>query len=125
MTPERWARLKSVFDEALALHSHARGDFVWRACVGDSSLARSAIALLSYHGMPTSLLCGPAMALDDIPAIVAAELRTFAEGEIVAQRFRIERFLAEGGMGEVYAAEDLELNEMVALKTVRPALAAD
>ena len=40
-------------------------------------------------------------------------------GDIVAERFRITRFLAVGGMGEVYEAEDLELSESVALKTIR------
>ncbi len=43
----------------------------------------------------------------------------FAKGQILAGRFRILRFVARGGMGEVYEAEDLELNERVALKTVR------
>ncbi len=37
-------------------------------------------------------------------------------GELVADRFRIVRFLAEGGMGEVYEAEDTVLSERVALK---------
>lgn len=37
-------------------------------------------------------------------------------GELVADRFRIVRFIAEGGMGEVYEAEDTELRERVALK---------
>ena len=32
---------------------------------------------------------------------------TFAEGQIVADRFRIVRFIASGGMGELYEAEDL------------------
>ncbi|NTV80297.1 MAG: serine/threonine protein kinase, partial [Candidatus Aminicenantes bacterium] len=35
------------------------------------------------------------------------------------------RFIARGGMGEVYEAEDLELRESVALKTVRAEIAAD
>jgi eukaryotic-like serine/threonine-protein kinase len=43
----------------------------------------------------------------------------FSKGQILASRFRILRFVARGGMGEVYEAEDLELNERVALKTVR------
>jgi eukaryotic-like serine/threonine-protein kinase len=49
----------------------------------------------------------------------------FQTGEHVAGRYRIVRFLARGGMGEVYAAEDLELHETVALKTVRPEIATD
>src|SRR5215469_15796011 len=40
-------------------------------------------------------------------------------GQIVSDRFRIEKLIARGGMGEVYRATDLELNRIVALKTVR------
>ena len=42
----------------------------------------------------------------------------FRPGEVVAYRFRVVRFLAKGGMGELYEAEDLELHERVALKTI-------
>src|SRR5688572_1980187 len=52
--------------------------------------------------------------------------RTFAVGEVVCERFRIICLLGEGGMGEVYEAEDLELpGERVAVKAVRASLAAD
>jgi tetratricopeptide (TPR) repeat protein len=50
---------------------------------------------------------------------------TFFPGEMVAGRYRIERFIAKGGMGEVYEAFDGALGEPVALKTVRPDVAAD
>lgn len=42
----------------------------------------------------------------------------FQPGAKVAQRYVIERFVARGGMGEVYAAHDEELQDRVALKTV-------
>ena len=49
----------------------------------------------------------------------------FAAGSRLAERFRIVRFIAQGGMGEVYEAEDLELRERVALKTIGRAVADD
>ena len=48
-----------------------------------------------------------------------------AEGEVLAGRFQIVRFIARGGMGEVYEAEDQVLRERVALKTIRPDVAGD
>jgi len=50
--------------------------------------------------------------------ITAGGPRTFAVGEVVNGRYRIERFLSRGGMGEVYEAWDGHLDETVALKTV-------
>jgi serine/threonine-protein kinase len=43
-------------------------------------------------------------------------------GDILAGRYRIERCLAGGGMGEVYAAEDALLSGPVAVKLLRPEL---
>jgi serine/threonine protein kinase len=42
----------------------------------------------------------------------------FAPDQVLNNRFRIERILGAGGMGEVYLALDLRLNEKVALKTI-------
>jgi serine/threonine protein kinase/tetratricopeptide (TPR) repeat protein len=56
---------------------------------------------------------------DSTPSSSTSLNSGFSKGQILAQRFRILRFVARGGMGEVYEAEDLELNERVALKTVR------
>jgi len=52
------------------------------------------------------------------PAPSPAKIRTFGDGDLVVDRYRIERFLAAGGMGEVYVAQDLLLEETVALKTL-------
>src|SRR5689334_23131098 len=51
--------------------------------------------------------------------------RSFAKGELVAERYRVVRLIGEGGMGEVYEAEDLLLRESVALKLVRHDVAGD
>lgn len=44
----------------------------------------------------------------------------FRPGDLVGERYRVRRFIARGGMGEVYEAEDIELRQAVALKTVHP-----
>ncbi|MEO6772510.1 MAG: protein kinase [Kofleriaceae bacterium] len=45
--------------------------------------------------------------------------------ELVAGRYRIMRWLGGGGMGRVYEAVDIELDERVALKVLRPGLSED
>jgi len=50
--------------------------------------------------------------------------RTFQEGEVVCERFTVLRFIAGGGMGEVYEALDGVLQTHLALKTIRLDVAA-
>jgi tetratricopeptide (TPR) repeat protein len=49
----------------------------------------------------------------------------FSPGQIVSERYRIVRFINRGGMGEVYEADDLQLHERIALKTLLPEIARD
>src|SRR5580658_161371 len=76
----------------------------------DESLPPSTgLAELSYSG--------------DVQAPKLAGGPCFAPGDLLANRFRILRFISKGGMGEVYEAEDLELHEHVAVKTVLASIA--
>src|SRR4029453_13120429 len=50
---------------------------------------------------------------------------TLDVGTMVVGRFAIVRFIARGGMGAVYEAEDTTLRTRVALKTILPEFSAD
>lgn len=47
------------------------------------------------------------------------------EGEVFASRYQVEGILGHGGMGVVLKVRDLQLDEDVALKVIRPELARD
>ena len=49
----------------------------------------------------------------------------FRPGDLLCNRFRIVRFIARGGMGELFEAEDTTLGERVALKIIRADIARD
>lgn len=63
---------------------------------------------------------GVSPSLGERPANEDADL--FRRGAIIADKFRIERVLGEGAMGIVLAARHLVLDEMVAIKCIRPEL---
>jgi len=46
-------------------------------------------------------------------------------GQMLAQRYRVQRLLGKGGMGAVYLADDEVLGELVALKVISSAFSAD
>jgi len=60
-----------------------------------------------------------------LPSGAPGAASTLPAGFILQQRYRIVRLLGEGGMGSVYEADDLELDRKVAIKLIRPDLAAN
>jgi serine/threonine protein kinase len=60
-----------------------------------------------------------------LPSVKSGGVHTLAPGERVLERYEIRRFIARGGMGEVYEAFDPLLDEIVALKTLAPTVLDD
>jgi predicted Ser/Thr protein kinase len=50
---------------------------------------------------------------------------TLEPGQVLAQRYRVQRLLGKGGMGAVYLADDEVLHDLVALKVISSAFASD
>jgi TolB-like protein/tRNA A-37 threonylcarbamoyl transferase component Bud32/Flp pilus assembly protein TadD len=58
-------------------------------------------------------------------ATLQAPLRELAVGSTFAERYQVIEELGKGGMGRVYKAYDAEIKEQVALKILKPEIAAD
>jgi len=126
VTPERWHQVEGVFREAVAQAPRARNLFLENACRDDSDLRREVLSLLASHERAGSFLDAPIFQNGALAAIAdAGAVHTFLPGQMVADRFRVVRFLAEGGMGEVYEALDTKLDVLVALKTIRQTILDD
>ena len=115
--PQNWEAIKALFEAALEENSARRSSFLQERCT-DPSLLAEVERLLSEHEQARSFLSAPA--LDDFPVQAGPPSQRLQEDKVLAGRFRVVRFVAAGGMGEVYEAEDQELRERVAIKIIRP-----
>jgi serine/threonine protein kinase/tetratricopeptide (TPR) repeat protein len=137
--------VEQVFEAALALKPIEQAAFLDVACGNDPGLRRTVEELLAEDARAGSFLeRSPLEFLDQavlsplrvagttdsiagnlVPSPPAAAGR-FKPGQVLIDRFVIVRFIAKGGMGEVYEVEDRFLQGVhIALKTILPHIADD
>lgn len=124
MDTDRWAKVESLFHAALDLPAADRLNFVRDACAGDDELRHEVESLLEQDATAPGVIDRPAWQGAESLLTLSAPAADrgggpFAAGQLVISRFRIERVIASGGMGVVYLATDLKLNEPRALKAAR------
>ena len=113
--------VEDLFEAALAQPPEKRSAYVDSACPDSPEVRNLVKMLLLADEQAGSFLENPIVSSFDPQA--EEPTSTFEPGSTVAGRFQVHRFIARGGMGEVYEAWDSELRERVAIKTIRPDLA--
>src|SRR6266853_5978680 len=136
MAPERWQKIERLCYSALNEEKSARAAFLERACGGDEALRRAVELLLAQHEKDDSFLEVPAMevaakglardqqdytsrlASPSVPIETAADLASVEK--ISFGPYRLLQRLGEGGMGEVWLAEQGKpVRRRVALKLIK------
>ncbi len=121
----RWKTISQIFDAALDMDQAERAEFIRQACGGDLAMESEVVRLLAADEKAGSFLERPVLSALPVSGTLNSEHPLLAVDSVLARRFQIVRFIGRGGMGQVYEAIDLELNTPVAVKIIRPEIAAD
>ncbi|MGB8537001.1 MAG: protein kinase [Acidobacteriaceae bacterium] len=122
MTAKQWEVVKELYHIALECRPAERAAFLEQN-ERDEMVRTEVHRLLGMHHRLGSFLSSPAFVDPRLTGGNTPE--RLKPGDVLAARFRIVSFVAAGGMGEVYKAEDLLLDRTVALKLLPKQLAED
>ncbi|MDQ6622616.1 MAG: protein kinase [Verrucomicrobiota bacterium] len=109
-------RLAEIVEAALELAPEERVAFVEGTCGAEPELRAEVDSLLKFQAQATGFIEVPAYQL--AAATLVDEESALSPGQMLGE-YKIRSLLGEGGMGEVYLAEDTALGRTVAIKLVK------
>jgi serine/threonine-protein kinase len=121
LLPLQWAELEPLLDQLLDAAPEKRAALLEVLSAGDAARREALIAMLHACDAALPLLDRPAEERFDQLLSPAAEITL---PDVLGERYRIARELGRGGMARVYLAHDLKHGRDVAVKVIRPELAA-
>jgi len=122
MTPERHRQIGDIYFAALEVDANRRAAFLEAACAGDDALRQEVESLLASNQEAGDFIS--TTALDAIAGDLASDQQIALAGKRL-NHYGILSLLGEGGMAEVYLAEDSRLQRKVALKLLPSAFNSD